>query len=160
MALALLSKRRRCVMQQLATLDRVRKRSKVRSVWINFAGRIAAQIIGAIATVTLGVVVLGKGHNPSQPAETIEKSKPTVLIATPIRTHGETVIVMLPMGKDGKVDTAMATNVAESYEKTKAAPLGAVPLASAERRTPTGRPAPLSGDLSADTRETLESPHE
>ena len=142
-------------MQQLETLARVRKRSKVRSVWINFVGRIAAQIIGAIATVTLGVVVLGKGHNLSQPAETIEKSKPTVLIATPIRTHGETVIVMLPMGKDGKVDTGMAAQVAENYEKTKA-----TSLAGAPRRTPTGRPAPLSGDLSADTRETLESPHE
>ena len=142
-------------MQQMEALDKVRKRSKVRSVWINFIGRIAAQIIGAMATVTLGVLVLGKGHNPSQPAEVVEKSKPTVLFATPVRTHGETVIVMLPMGKDGKVDTAMAAQVAESYEKTKAAP-----LASARPRTPTDRPAPLSGDLSADTRESLESPHE
>ena len=142
-------------MQQIETLDRARKRSKVRSVWINFAGRIAAQIIGAIATVTLGVLVLGKGHNPSQPAETIEKSKPTVLIATPIRTHGETVIVMLPMGKDGQVDMSMATDVAESYEKTKA-----TPLASARRQTPTGQPVPQSGDPSDGNRESLESPHE
>lgn len=142
-------------MHQLETPDRVRKREKVRSAWISFAGRIAAQIIGAIATVTLGVLVLGKGHNPTPPADVVEKSKPTVLIATPVRTHGETVIIMLPMGKDGKVDTAMATEVAESYEKTKAAP-----LASARPRTPTDRPAPLSGDLSADTREILESPHE
>jgi len=147
-------------MQQIATLDRVRNRSKVRSVWINFAGRIAAQIIGAMATVTLGVLVLGKGHNPSPPADSVEKSKPTVLIATPVRTHGETVIVMLPMGKDGTVDTAMASQVAESYEKTKAASLSEAPLASARRRTPTDRPSPQSGDLSADTRETLESPHE
>ena len=155
MALTLLSKRRRCVMQQLATLDRVRKRSKVRSVWINFAGRIAAQIIGAIATVTLGVVVLGKGHAVAQSADAAEKPKPTVLIATPIRTHGETVIVMVPIGKDGKVDTALAAEVAESYEKTKAAP-----LANARRQTPTGRPAPQSADPSADSRATLESRHE
>lgn len=152
-------------MQQLETLARVRKRSKVRSVWINFAGRIAAQIIGAIATVTLGVLVLGKGHVAPPSVEASEKSKPTVLIATPVRTHGETVIVMLPMGKDGKVDTAMASQVAENYEKTKAVSLGAaspgaVPPVSVARRTPTGRPAPLSGDPSADTRETLESPHE
>ena len=142
-------------MQQLETLASVKKRSKVRSVWINFAGRIAAQIIGAIATVTLGVVVLGKGHTVSQPAESAEKLKPTVLIATPIRTHGETVIVMLPMSKDGKVDAAMAEHVAENYEKTKA-----TPIASAQRRTPTGRPVLLSSDPSADTRESLESPHE
>ena len=142
-------------MQQLETADRARKRSKVRSAWISFAGRIAAQIIGAIATVTLGVVVLGKGHAVAEPAGAAEKPKPTVLIATPIRTHGETVIVMLPIGKDGNVDTAMAAEIAESYEKTKA-----TPLASARRQTPTGRPAPLSGDLSADSREILESPHE
>ena len=143
-------------MQQLATLDRVRKRSKVRSVWINFAGRIAAQIIGAIATVTLGVLVLGKGHSPSPPAETVEKSKPTVLIATPVRTHGETVIVMVPMGKDGQIDTAMAGEIAESYEKTKAPSA----IARARRQTPIDPPVQQSADQSGDSRATLESPRE
>ena len=149
-------------MQQIATLDRVRKRSKVRSVWINFAGRIAAQIIGAMATVTLGVLVLGKGHNPSPPADSVEKSKPTVLIATPVRTHGETVIVMLPVGKNGQVDEVMAREVAESFEKTKTfePTKTTVRRADARRQTPTDPPAPQSGDLSADTRVTLESPHE
>ena len=149
-------------MQQLETTDRVRKREKVRSAWISFAGRITAQIIGAIATVTLGVVVLGKGHNPAQAAETVEKSKSTVLIATPIRTHGETVIVMLPVGKNGQVDEVMAREVAESFEKTKTfeTTKTTVRRADARRRTPTDRPAPLSGGRSADTREILESPHE
>ena len=142
-------------MQQLETADRERKRAKVRSAWISFAGRIAAQIIGAIATVTLGVIVLGRGHAVSQPAEAAERSKPTVLIATPVRTHGETVIVMLPIGKDGQVDVAMAAEVAESYEKTKAGT-----SASAPPRTPIGRLAPQSGDPSADIRATLESRHE
>ena len=35
-----------------------KKRDKVRSAWISFAGRIVAQIVGAIATVALGVMVL------------------------------------------------------------------------------------------------------
>ena len=35
-----------------------KKRDKVRSAWISFAGRIAAQLVGAIATVALGVLVL------------------------------------------------------------------------------------------------------
>lgn len=35
-----------------------RKKDKVRSAWISFAGRIVAQIVGAIATVALGVMVL------------------------------------------------------------------------------------------------------
>ena len=35
-----------------------KKRDKVRSAWISFAGRIVAQLVGAIATVALGVMVL------------------------------------------------------------------------------------------------------
>jgi TolB-like protein len=34
------------------------KKDKMRSAWISFAGRIVAQIVGAIATVALGVTVL------------------------------------------------------------------------------------------------------
>lgn len=142
-------------MHSTETLVGVRKRSKVRSVWISFAGRIAAQLIGSIATVTLGVVVLGKGHAAAAPPDPSTHVKPAVLIATPIRSHGETVIVMLPVGKDGKVDTSMAVDVVESYEKTKAAP-----LANATRQTPTDQRAPQSAGLSADSRETLESPRE
>ena len=138
----------------------VRKRSKVRSVWISFAGRIAAQLIGSIATVTLGVVVLGKGAPAKTTADTTARPSQTVLIATPVRTHGETVIVMLPVSKGGKVDEAMAAGIADSYEKTKAASLNEVPLASAARQTPTGRRALQSADLSADTRASLESPRE
>lgn len=159
-------------MESIDTPDGVRKREKVRAAWISFAGRIAAQIIGAIATVTLGVLVLGKGAVAKPAAQAEAHSQPTVLIATPVRTHGETVIVMLPLGKDGKVDEAMATQVAESYEKTKVdvtasaggfivPPLHEDALhAGAPRRTPTDRRALQSGDPSDDTRVTLESPHE
>src|SRR6478736_6227259 len=143
-------------MQSVETPERLRKREKVRSAWISFAGRIAAQIIGAVATVTLGVVVLGKGQPVAKAAESVHEAKTTVLLATPIRTHGETVIVMMPMGKDGKVDDKMATDVAESYEKTKAGPV----RVSARRQTPTGQTALLSGGLSDDTHETPGSPRE
>jgi hypothetical protein len=45
------------------------KRDKVRSAWIAFAGRIVAQIVGAIATVALGVMVLHRyTSNSTQPA--------------------------------------------------------------------------------------------
>src|SRR5687767_8919266 len=41
------------------TVDKKKtKRDKVRSAWISFAGRIVAQMVGAIATVALGVMVL------------------------------------------------------------------------------------------------------
>lgn len=143
-------------MQPTGTPVRVRKRPKVRSVWISFAGRIAAQIIGAVATVTLGVVVLGKGQAPAMPAAHAKTVAPTVLIATPIRTHGETVIVMLPAGADGRIDRQLASDVAESYETST------LPAANVRARlqTPTGQPAPRSIDLSADSRATLESPRE
>lgn len=133
----------------------LQKRSKIRAAWISFAGRIAAQLIGAIATVTLGVIVLGKAQAAAAAPELSVPTGPTVLIATPIRTQGETVIVMLPVGKDGHVDTALAARVAESYEKTKA-----TALASARPRTPTDRPAPQSADPSAGSRETPEPPRE
>jgi hypothetical protein len=132
---------------------RSRKRDKIRSAWISFAGRIAAQIIGAIATVALGVVVLGK-HAPAPAAHAA--AEPTVLIATAVRTHGETVIVMLPPGKDGLADPVLARSVAESFEKTKAA----APRQAARLQTPTDQPAPLSADPSVDSRASLESPRE
>ena len=139
-------------MNVIASPEKSRKRDKIRSAWISFAGRIAAQIIGAIATVTLGVVVLGK-HAPAAaaPADT-----PTVLVATPVRTHEETVIVMLPVGKDGHVDQVLAQRVAESFEKTKAK----AGLAGAPPQTPIDPPAPLSAGRSADTHASLESPRE
>ena len=139
-------------MNVLAPQEKSRKRDKIRSAWISFAGRIAAQIIGAIATVTLGVVVLGK-HAPAAaaPADT-----PTVLVATPVRTHEETVIVMLPVGKDGRIDQSLAQSVAENFEKTKAK----AELRGARPQTPIDPPAPLSADPSADTRASLESPRE
>jgi hypothetical protein len=130
-----------------------RKPGKVRSAWISFAGRIVAQIIGAVATVALGVVVFG---DRQKPAEAAGQPASTVLIATPIRTHGETVIVMLPLGKDGSVDQELARNVAESYEKAKAAPRHS----GVTRQTPTGLPVPLSADPSADSRAIHESPRE
>jgi TolB-like protein len=38
----------------------------VRSAWISFVGRIVAQIIGAAASVTLGLIFLNKYHGPEK----------------------------------------------------------------------------------------------
>jgi hypothetical protein len=129
------------------------KRDKIRSAWISFAGRIVAQLIGAVATVTLGAIVLG-GRAPA--VASAAAPTPTVLIATPIRTHGETVIVMLPAGKDGQVDQVLAAQVAESFEKSKAISR----RADARLQMPTDPLALQSGDPSDDTRETPGSPRE
>ena len=139
-----------------ATPERPRKRNKVRSAWISFAGRIVAQLIGAVATVTLGVVVLGGRQSSPAPSQVEAAVKPTVLIATPVRTHRETVVVMMPAGPDGKADNALAVQIAESYERTKAESL----RADALRQTPTDPPAPRSDDPWDGSHATPGSPRE
>src|SRR4051812_41065427 len=46
-----------------------KKKDKVRSAWISFAGRIVAQVVGALATVALTVTVVHqyKGNDLRQP---------------------------------------------------------------------------------------------
>ena len=144
-------------MEEILAFEGSRKRDKIRSAWISFAGRIVAQIIGAIATVTLGVMVLGRANAPAQAAQlAATEAKPTVLVATPVRTHGETVIVLLPADKDGVVDHALAASIAETFENAKAT----ARLADARRQTPTDPLSPQSGDPSGDMRETPGSPRE
>lgn len=47
-----------------ATAPRPKKKDKVRSAWISFAGRIIAQITGAAASVALTLIVLHKVKGP------------------------------------------------------------------------------------------------
>ena len=88
-----------------------RKRGKVRSAWISFAGRIAAQLIGAAATVGLGVVVFGshRAAADSAPAVTAVRgsSSPSVLIAKPVRTKEGTVLVFVPLDRYQEVTDQM-----------------------------------------------------
>ena len=35
-----------------------KKRAKVRSAWISFVGRIVAQVMGAVATISLGLILV------------------------------------------------------------------------------------------------------
>ena len=137
-------------MDSETTLGSARKRNKIRGAWIAFTGRIIAQLIGAIATVTLGVVVLGRHDS------THATPAPTVLVATQVRTNGETVIVLMPPGKDGHADQQAAELVAR-------AALTGTPADEPQDvrpQTPTYPPAPQSGDPSADSRATPASPRE
>jgi len=75
-----------------------RKKAKIRSAWISFAGRITAQIIGAVATVALGVVVLGKPTTlSSHPAAKAAVEDTNANVLAPVRTPGETVVAVLPL---------------------------------------------------------------
>jgi len=66
-----------------------RDRKKVRSVWISFVGRIVAQIIGAIASVLLGLFILQRYQDRATPPPAAPPAAP--------RTHGERAIAVLPL---------------------------------------------------------------
>jgi TolB-like protein len=58
-----------------------RKKDKVRSAWIAFIGRIVAQVVGAIASVTLGLIVLSRYHIQEKASATVDS--PVTAVATP-----------------------------------------------------------------------------
>lgn len=89
------------------------KRQKVRSAWISFAGRIAAQLIGAVATVGLGVVVLGPRMPAAAAQVTSASPQPDVLVAKPVRTQHGTVIVLVPLNRYNEVTTETVERVSQ-----------------------------------------------
>ena len=61
-----------------------KKRDKLRAAWIAFAGRIVAQLVGAIATVALGAMVLHRYTvPPSLPPPATEVALPYADPAAP-----------------------------------------------------------------------------
>jgi len=79
--------------------------AKARGAWISFAGRIVAQIVGAVASVVLGVMVLQRYQRPAAPAA----ADPAAAAATPssagsgaptavARRPGPATIAVLPLG--------------------------------------------------------------
>jgi TolB-like protein len=48
---------------------KARKKDKVRSAWISFVGRILAQLVGAIATVVLGLMLARRVYPPDPPPD-------------------------------------------------------------------------------------------
>ena len=93
-----------------------RKRRKVRSAWISFAGRIAAQLIGAAATVGFGVVVFGSHRAGSAtaaaPTAVHASTAASVLVAKPVRTKEGTVLVFVPLERYHDVTDQMVEGVA------------------------------------------------
>lgn len=79
---------------------RQKKKDKVRSAWISFIGRIVAQVVGAVASILLGVLVLQKyqqsGKEPADPqaAKVAEQNAPRVI---PARKEGEVALAVLPL---------------------------------------------------------------
>jgi hypothetical protein len=87
------------------TADRkAKKRDKVRSAWISFAGRIVAQLVGAIATVALGVMVLHRytSNDAQPPAARIEQDRSGAPAAV---TQGPIHVIVLTPALLGQRDT-------------------------------------------------------
>lgn len=63
-----------------------KKKDKMRSAWISFGGRIVAQLVGAVATVALGVMVLHRyAALDSRPVQPVQPGQPavTVIVISP-----------------------------------------------------------------------------
>jgi TolB-like protein len=73
--------------------DADKKKSKVRAVWISFAGRIVAQVFGAIASIVLGVMFLHKYQQNAQPVARTQAA----VVRTANRAAGGTAIAVLPL---------------------------------------------------------------
>jgi TolB-like protein len=75
-----------------AAIKVAKRKAKVRSAWISFAGRIVAQIVGAAATVTFALVVLNR--EPAAPGVAADNAMPRTPIAVPTETRP--TIAVLP----------------------------------------------------------------
>jgi len=67
-----------------------KKKDKERHVWISFFGRIVAQIVGAIASVVLGIIVLQRYQDREAPA-------PAQAVERVARAHGQKTLAVLPL---------------------------------------------------------------
>jgi TolB-like protein len=77
---------------------RKKKKDKVRSAWISFVGRIVAQIMGAVATIALGLLVVHhyKGPKSQDVASAQETPAPAPVAQARLVTPGNTSLAVLP----------------------------------------------------------------
>lgn len=103
------------------TPDAAHRKNKVRAAWISFVGRILAQAIGAVASVTLGLMVLTRYGLPeraqTQPAvesEAKPASQPAAHRAP--RAPGELALAVLPIQNYSRdaAETYFADGVTEA----------------------------------------------
>jgi hypothetical protein len=85
--------------EEAAKKKQKKKKDKVRSAWISFVGRILAQVVGAVATVALGLAVLHKhvaSENTTPPAGSPGLVRAAVSPGV-ARPGGEVVIAVLQL---------------------------------------------------------------
>jgi TolB-like protein len=122
-----------------------KKRAKLRSAWISFVGRIVAQIMGAVATISLGLMLVQRYHAPvGAPAPSAAVAP---LAAVPVRlvTPGETSIALLPLrdvAGDGDASFAKGMTEALMTELVHLDEIRVVSRTSAALYDNDGRPLP------------------
>jgi TolB-like protein len=77
---------------------RKKKRDKIRSAWISFVGRIVAQIMGAVATIALGLLVVHHYRIPAHGDEPAPKPQaPVASSHARVATPGALSLAVLPL---------------------------------------------------------------
>ena len=85
--------------------EKKKKRDKTRDVWISFAGRIVAQVIGATASVFLGIYAVQQYQKPAAPAPDSTAAAAPAAIRVTSRRAGEPAIAVLPFANmSGRAD--------------------------------------------------------
>lgn len=74
-----------------------KKRDKVRSAWISFVGRIVAQVMGAVATISLGLMLVQKYHQPASAQAIAAPALPPAVHLPRDPVPGEASIAVLPL---------------------------------------------------------------
>lgn len=122
-----------------------KRRRKMRSAWIAFAGRILAQLIGAVATVMLGVYVLRtfgveRAARPSIPAV----ASPAPASSPPSRTRLALVVLPFQAFQAVRADDAFGDGLTESLiaELSRTADLQVISRTSSMAYKATAKPMP------------------
>ncbi|BCS34850.1 hypothetical protein TBR22_A40760 [Luteitalea sp. TBR-22] len=103
---------------QPSDLDRLharKKRDKVRAAWISFVGRILAQLIGAIATIVLGVYVV-RTYGVGTPDEVGPGRPGGAAVTAPASPHDHRSIAVLPLVSHmpGQADQDLCAGLTEA----------------------------------------------
>jgi hypothetical protein len=72
-----------------------KKRDKVRSAWISFVGRIVAQVVGAVASITLALFFLQRTQAPNAQPTPADEPRALAGERTPARSDGLTTLAVL-----------------------------------------------------------------
>ena len=81
--------------------EKKKKNKEVRSAWISFTGRILAQIVGAAASIFLGLLILNKGQGKVgkgvEGPRTGTQAEQRIARVRPAQGQGEVALAVLPL---------------------------------------------------------------